>query len=305
MKITIAAANGFIGSYLSVYLTAQGHDVSVLVRRPTGSPHRHFLWNPFTGEIDLAAIDGQDVIINLAGKNVAEERWNDRVKREIVQSRNLATELIGKSIAKVASKPRLLLNASAVGYYGNRVADELISETSSAGTGFMASACAAWEDATRFAHDAGTRVVCLRIGVVLAGNGGALDKMLPFFRLGIGGKIGSGNQMMSWIALEEIGHIVEHIIAHQSIAGPVNLTTPHAVTNSEFTRLLGKALHRPAIFPVPAFALKLMFGQMAEEVLLGGANISPKKLLDSGYHFRHTDLLQTFENIFAKKEGHR
>lgn len=127
MKITIAAANGFIGSYLSVYLTAQGHDVSVLVRRPTGSPHRHFLWNPFTGEIDLAAIDGQDVIINLAGKNVAEERWNDRVKREIVQSRNLATELIGKSIAKVASKPRLLLNASAVGYYGNRVADELIS----------------------------------------------------------------------------------------------------------------------------------------------------------------------------------
>lgn len=301
MKITIAAANGLIGSYLSSYLATKGHDISVLVRRPTDLPHRQFLWNPYTGEIDLAAVDGHDVIINLAGKNVAEERWNDRVKREIVQSRNLATELIGKSIAKVAVKPRLFINASAVGYYGNRAPEELITESSSVGTGFMASACAAWEDATRFAQDAGVRIALLRIGVVLAPNGGALDKMLPFFRLGLGGKIGSGNQMMSWIVLEEIGPIIEHIIAHQSMTGPVNLTTPHAVTNSEFTRLLGKALHRPAIFPVPAFALKLMFGQMAEEVLLGGANIAPKKLLESGYRFRHTDLLQTFENILTKK----
>lgn len=301
MKITIAAANGLIGSYLSSYLATKGHDISVLVRRPADLPHRQFLWNPYTGEIDLAAIDGHDVIINLAGKNVAEERWNDRVKREIVQSRNLATELIGKSIAKIAAKPRLFINASAVGYYGNRAPEEVITESSSVGTGFMASACAAWEDAARFAQDAGVRIALLRIGVVLAPNGGALDKMLPFFRLGLGGKIGSGNQMMSWIVLEEIGPIIEHIIAHQSMTGPVNLTTPHAVSNSEFTRLLGKALHRPAIFPVPAFALKLMFGQMAEEVLLGGANIAPKKLLDSGYRFRHTDLLQTFENILTKK----
>lgn len=301
MKITIAAANGFIGTYLSAYLTALGYDVSVLVRRSTSLPYRQFLWNPYVGEIDLAAIDGQEVIINLAGKNVADERWNDRVKREIVQSRNLATELIGKSIAKAAAKPQLLINASAIGYYGNRAPDEILTESSSLGTGFMASVCASWEDATRLAQEAGARVVCLRIGVVLAANGGALDKMLPFFRLGLGGRIGSGNQMMSWIALDEIGPIIEHLIGHQSIKGPVNLTTPQAVTNSNFTRLLGKALHRPVIFPVPAFALKLAFGHMAEDVLLGGANVAPKKLLDSGYRFRNSDLLQTFESIFAKK----
>jgi uncharacterized protein (TIGR01777 family) len=264
-------------------------------------PYRQFLWNPYVGEIDASAIDGQDVIINLAGKNVAAERWNDRVKREIIESRVLATELIGKTIAKVAAKPRLLLNASAIGIYGNRLPEEIITEESSAGDGFMAESCVKWEQATRFAADTGIRVVKLRIGVVLAANGGSLDRMLPFFRLGLGGKLGSGEQMMSWIALEEIGPIIDFIIKQPTISGAVNLTAPQPVTNSEFTQALGKALHRPALLPVPSLALKIALGQIAGEVLLGGANIIPRKLLDSGYRFQHSDLMQTLSALRAKK----
>lgn len=301
MKITIAAANGFIGTFLSEYLSGLGHDISVLVRRPTKLPYHQFLWNPYVGEIDASAIEGQDVIINLAGKNVAAERWNDRVKREIIESRVLATELLGKTIAKVVAKPGLLLNASAVGIYGNRLPEEIITEDSPAGDGFMAESCAQWEQATSIAADTGIRVVKLRIGVVLAANGGALDRMLPFFRLGLGGKLGTGDQMMSWIALDEIGSIVDFIIKQPAITGAVNLTVPQPVTNSEFTHALGKALHRPALFPVPSFALKLAFGQIAEDVLLGGANIIPRKLLDNGYNFRHTDLTQTLGDILTKE----
>ncbi len=301
MKITIAAANGFIGTYLAGYLSGLGHDISVLVRRPTKLPYRQFLWNPYVGEIDASAIDNQDVIINLAGKNVAAERWNDRVKREIVESRILATELIGKTVAKIGAKPKLLMNASAIGIYGNRLPEEIITEDSPVGAGFMAESCTRWEQATSIAEDAGLRIVKLRIGVVLAANGGALDRMLPFFRLGLGGKLGTGDQMMSWIALDEIGSIIDFVIKQPAIIGAVNLTVPQPVTNSEFTSALGKVLHRPALFPVPSFALKLAFGQIAEEVLLGGARIIPRKLLDNGYNFRHTDLIQTLENILTKK----
>ncbi len=300
MRITIAGANGFLGRYLCDYFAQRSYDLTLLVRNRFESPYKQLQWNPATGEIDKVAIDGQNVVINLAGKNIAAERWNDRVKSEIIESRVSATELIGKTIAEAAIKPSLLLNASAVGVYGHRDAAETITEQSPPGSGFMADSCLHCEAAAQIAVAVGIRVVKLRIGIVLAKEGGALARMLPFFRLGLGGKIGSGNQMMSWIALEEIGPIIEHIIKTPSISGPVNLTAPTPVSNAEFTRTLGKVLHRPAFLPVPGFALKLAFGEMAEEALLGGAKVLPQKLLDSGYQFRYKELQPTLAAIFGQ-----
>lgn len=300
MRITITGANGFIGGYLADYLDQHGHDLTLLVRNRFESPYKQLLWNPDAGEIDRVAVDGQDVIINLAGKNVAKDRWNDRVKREIIDSRVEATELIGRTIEASSAKPSLLLNASAIGYYGNHRPADYITEASPAGAGFLAESCVKSEAAAKIAENTGVRVAMLRTGIVLAGNGGAIQRMLPFFRLGLGGKIGSGRQIMSWIALAEIGPIIEHIIETKSIHGPVNLTAPNPVSNTEFTRALGKALRRPAFFPVPGFALKLMFGEMAKEALLGGAKVIPRKLLDSGYKFRHTELLPTLKAIFEE-----
>ncbi|MGB5107273.1 MAG: TIGR01777 family oxidoreductase [Candidatus Zixiibacteriota bacterium] len=300
MRITITGANGFIGSYLTDYLDQHGHDLTLLVRRRFDSPRKQLLWNPPAGEIDRVAVDGQDVIINLAGKNVAADRWNDRVKREIIDSRVVATELIGRTIEASSIKPSVLLNASAVGCYGSHRSSDYITEQTPAGPGFLAESCVKSEAATKIAEDAGVRVVTLRTGIVLDSDGGAVQRMLPFFRLGLGGKIGSGRQIMSWVALVEIGPIIEHILETQSIYGPVNLTAPNPVSNAEFTRALGKALHRPAILPVPGFVLKLLFGEMAEEALIGGAKVIPQKLLDSRYKFRHTELLPTLKAIFEK-----
>lgn len=301
MRITIAGANGFIGTYLSTYLKNQGHDLTLLVRKPYDSPHRLLLWNPYVGEIDASAIDGQDVVINLAGKNVAAERWSERVKREIIKSRTLATELIGHTFAKAARPPGIFLNASAIGIYGHRRPEEVVTEESPPGTGFLAQSCITCERSSQKIEELGVRVLKMRIGIVLAEKGGALKRMLPFFKLGLGGKLGSGDQIMSWIALPEIGPIVQHIMATREISGPVNVTTPQPVSNSEFTRTLGRALHRPALFSVPAFALYLAFGQMAGEALLGGAHIIPQKLIDTGYSFRHPELSEVLATTVAKK----
>ncbi len=303
MKITIAGANGLIGNCLSDFLAHNGHEVIQLVRNPSESRYRQLRWNPYVGEIDASAVDGQDVIVNLAGKNVAAERWTDRVKKAIVQSRVQSTELIAQAMARVANRPKLLINASAVGYYGNRPATEVLIEESSPGCGFMAESCVRWENATKAAEVTGARVVRLRIGVVLAQKGGALERMLPFFRLGLGGRIASGKQMMSWIALEDIGPIIAHIIESPRLSGGVNITSPNPVSNAAFTGALAKALHRPAIFPVPAIALKIAFGEMAGEVLIGGANVIPRKLLDSGYRFRCSEIESTLSTLLMKIES--
>jgi uncharacterized protein (TIGR01777 family) len=299
MRITIVGANGLIGSYLSKYLAQRGHEITQVSRGLIESPFRQLRWNPDVGEIDPAAIDGQEVVINLAGKNIASDRWNERVKKEIVRSRVLSTELVAKAVAQAATAPRLLINASATGYYGNRPASEIINEESQSGTGFMSECCELWERATAAAEKSGVRVAKLRTGVVLSRKGGALERMVPFFKLGLGGRIGAGTQVMSWISLEETGPIVEHIIRDQTLRGGINLTAPNPASYSEFADALGRVLHRPTMFPVPAFVLRVALGEMADELLLGGANVVPRKLIESGYRFEFPELLPSLSSLLS------
>lgn len=200
------------------------------------------------------------------------------------------TSLLCEALARLKQPPRVLLSASAIGYYGNRDPGETIDEGSGAGSGFLADVCTAWEEATRPAEDAGIRVVHMRFGMILAPDGGALGKMLPAFRLGLGGRIGSGKQMMSWIALDDIPRAMLHTVAHPDLAGPVNFVAPKPVSNTLFTKALGEALGRPTVMPLPAFAMKGLFGEMAEELLLGGAKVVPRKLLDAGYRFSYPEI---------------
>ncbi len=289
MRIAITAANGMIGSALTRHFAEQGHDLTLIVRRPVESIHTLSLWNPSTGEINPADLDSQDVIINLAGRNVADRRWTPAFKQEIVSSRLLATELIIRTLKKLSRPPQLLLNASAIGIYGNRP-DEMVDEDSAPGTGFMAESCAKWEAAANQASEAKVRVVCLRIGVVITRSGGVVQRLLPIFRFGLGGKLGNGHQVMSWIALDEIPLILDYIISNAHLSGPVNLTSPNPVTNEAFTAAFGKSLRRPALFSVPGIALKLGVGEMAAELLLGGASVTPKRLLAAGYKFRFPEI---------------
>ncbi len=289
MRIAITAANGMIGSALTHHFAEQGHELTLVVRRQVESIHTLSLWNPSTGEINAADLESQDVIINLAGRNVADRRWSPAFKQEIVSSRLLATELVVRTIKKLSCPPQLLLNASAIGIYGDRP-HEAVDEESAPGTGFMAESCVKWEAAANQAAQAIARVVCLRIGVVITRSGGVVQRLLPIFRLGLGGKLGNGQQVMSWIALAEIPLLVDHIVANTSLSGPLNLTSPNPVTNDAFTAALGKSLRRPAIFSVPPVALKLGVGEMATELLLTGANVQPQKLLGAGYKFRYPEL---------------
>ncbi len=289
MRIAITAANGMIGSALTQHFAEQGHNLTLLVRRPVESIHALSLWNPSTGEINAAELESQDVIINLAGRNVADRRWTPAFKQEIVSSRLLATELIVRTLKKLSRPPQLLLNASAIGVYGNRPS-EAVDEDSAPGTGFMAESCVKWEAAANQAAEANVRVVCLRIGVVITQSGGVVQRLLPMFRFGLGGKLGDGQQVMSWIALDEIPLIVDYVIANANLSGPLNLTSPNPVSNEAFTAALGKSLRRPAIFAVPGIALKLGVGEMAEELLLSGASVIPKRLLAAEYKFRYPEL---------------
>ncbi len=299
MKIAITAANGLIGSALTHEFAERGHELTLFVRQPFETIHRLSIWNPFVGRIDAADLEGTDVVINLAGKNVAAERWTERHKREIVDSRVQAAELISRTIAKLANKPRLLLQASAVGYYGHRP-DELLTESSSAGRGFMAQSCAQWEKSVTAAESAGVRVCTLRIGVVLAPNGGALARMLPIFKLGLGGRFGDGRTIMSWITLRDVVHAMQFLIDSDSVRGPVNLTAPQPVSNEEFTRSLGKILRRPTIMVVPDFALRLAVGEIATELLQVSQNALPKKLLDAGFKFEHDRIEPALRSVLVE-----
>lgn len=298
MRIAITGANGLIGAHLTQHFARSGHELTLILRQSISTIHHQSIWNPFAGEITAADLEGQDVVINLAGKNVGAGRWTERIKREILSSRILSTELIAKTIAKCQSKPRLLINASAIGFYGNRPG-ETLTEMSPPGRGFMAEACQKWEQASQAALAAGIRVVIPRIGVVLARTGGALDRMLPLFRSGLGGKLGSGKQIWSWIALPEIASAFDHIIATATLSDAVNLTTPNPVSNELFTELLAKAVRRPAFFAVPEFALKLAMGEMAQ-VVLDSANVMPQRLLDSGYKFKYPGLPEALFAVLSE-----
>jgi uncharacterized protein len=290
-RVLVTGASGPIGAALLPSLKAGGCEVTRLVRGPAAAEDQ-IRWDP-AEPLAPELVSGFDSVIHLAGESVV-SRWTNANRTKIRDSRVLGTRHLTQSLAKAKGRPGVLISASAVGYYGDR-ADEVLREESTSGSGFLAQVCREWEAASRPAADAGIRTVQIRIGVVLSPTGGALQKMLPPFRMGVGGKIGSGHQWMSWIQVEDLVGAVHHILKSDLLQGPVNMVAPKPVTNEEFTKTLAAVLSRPAVFPVPAFAAKLAFGQMAEEVLLGSQRVEPTKLIASGYPFHYSELRKALE----------
>lgn len=287
MKIAITGSSGLIGEALATALQSDGHEVLRLVRRVPGPGEVG--WDPEADKIDADALAGIDAAVHLAGENIASGRWNAARKKRILNSRVMGTRLLADTLADLQPKPKTLISASAIGYYGDRAA-EVLNETAAPGKGFLPKVCREWEAATMPAADRGIRVVMPRISAVLTPKGGALGKMLLPFKLGLGGKIGSGQQYMSWITLDDVVRVIQFALENENLDGPVNAAAPQAVTNAGFTKALGKALGRPTIFPMPAFAAKAAFGEMAEAILLASARVKPERLLTEGFEFRHPEL---------------
>lgn len=302
MKIIITGSNGLIGSALVAALRARGDEVTRLVREKTGATRadgtREVVWSPGRGELDAAELEGHDAAIHLAGDPIAEGRWTDEKKRRIRESRVQGTTLLAETLARLSAPPRVLVTASAVGYYGDR-GEELLTETSAPGEDFLSEVCREWEASAAAAKTAGIRVVKMRFGVVLSGAGGALAKMLTPFKLGAGGKIGSGAQYMSWIALDDAVGAILHALEHEELEGAVNVVAPRAVTNAEFTKTLGGVLGRPTIFAVPAFAARLAFGEMADAALLASQRAEPAQLKATNYTFKYPELEGALRHALA------
>ncbi len=298
MTVLVTGSSGLVGSALIPNLEAGGHRVVRLVRRSPQNDTEH-RWDPETGELDAADLEGVQAVVHLAGENIATGRWNDAKKDRIRSSREDGTRLLAQGLAELQTPPGVLICASAVGYYGNR-GDEILDEESAPGADFLAETCLDWEQAARPATDAGVRTVYLRIGIVLSADGGALAKMLFPFKMGAGGVIGSGNQYMSWITLSDLVGIVDHALDTDAIEGPVNAVSPAPVTNREFTKALGGVLSRPTLFPMPAFAARLAFGEMADALLLSSTRVLPARLQESGYDFQHPQLEGALRHILAR-----
>jgi uncharacterized protein (TIGR01777 family) len=295
-----------IGSALSAALEAAGHRVVRLVRGgatvvgPSGV--EAIDWDPAAARIDATHLEGLDAVVHLAGAGLGDHRWSDSYRRLILDSRVKGTTLLCSALAGLSRPPGVLLSASAIGWYGDRGDDEL-DESSGAGTGFLADVCAQWEAATATASAAGIRVVNLRTGIVLSRDGGALKKQLPLFKLGLGGRFGSGRQWQSWIAIDDEVGAMLHLLS-SSLSGPVNLTAPQPVTSSEFARALGRALHRPAVLPIPSFGPKLVVGsEAADEMLFGSQRVLPHRLLEDGYAFAYPGLSEALAHVLASSPG--
>ena len=279
--VLVSGSTGLVGQALVRRLASRGQATQRLVR--SAPSQGQLLWDPAGGAIDASSI-AADAVVHLAGENIAAGRWTAAKMEAIRESRVQGTRLLAETLAQLPKPPSVLVSASAIGYYGDG-GDELLTECSPAGAGFLPEVCQAWEDATAPAREAGIRVVNLRIGVVLAKSGGALQKMLLPFKLGAGGRIGNGKQFMSWILLDDLVSAICAVLDDESFAGPVNATAPHPVTNSEFTEALGKLLHRPTFATMPAFAARIALGKMADDLLLASLRVSPRELLERGFEF--------------------
>jgi uncharacterized protein (TIGR01777 family) len=286
--ILVTGATGLIGARLTQALEAAGHTVLKAVRRPARND-REVSWVPERWEIDAARLEGMDGVVHLAGANIAGQRWSEHYKQEIRESRVKGTRLLAETLATLTNKPRVFVCASAIGYYGDRGNEEL-TEESVPGTGFLPEVCVAWENACQPTCDAGIRTVNTRIGVVLSKEGGALKSMLLPFKLGLGGVVGSGRQYISWMALDDLVSALQFVLASESLSGPVNLVSPQAVTNREFTKTLGQVLAKPTIFPLPALAARLALGEMADELLLSSTRVVPTKLQQAGFNYAYPEL---------------
>lgn len=297
MNVAITGASGLVGSTLVPMLTTGGHRVTKLVRRPAGDSA--VTWDPQAESFDASSLDGVDAVVHLAGENIAAARWSPKVKARIRESRVQGTRVLCEGLARMKTPPKVLVCASAVGFYGDRD-DEVLTEDSAAGSGFLANVARDWEAATQPARDAGIRVVNLRFGVILSPKDGALAKMLLPFKLGAGGRVGSGRQYWSWISIDDAAGAIHHALMTDSLSGPVNAVAQNPVTNAEFTKTLGRVLVRPTIVPMPAFAARLALGEMADQLLLASIRVEPRQLIESGYDFRQPTLESAIRHLLGK-----
>jgi uncharacterized protein (TIGR01777 family) len=290
MDVAISGANGFVGTALERRLHSDGHRV-LRLRRGGLTQDDEISWDPASGRIDAPALEGVDAVVHLAGEGIAEKRWSEEQKQRILQSRVKGTTLLAGALASRERKPRVFVSASGVHAYGNDRGDEILTEASPRGEGFLADVVSAWEGATQAAADAGIRTVTMRSGIVLAPHGGTLHRLLLPFKLGLGGRLGDGAQWMSWIMLDDEVGAVMHAIGTESLSGPVNFVAPTPVSNREFTETLGTVLHRPTLLPTPLFPLKVLYGsELVEALLLASQRVVPARLEETGYAFRHPTL---------------
>ena len=294
MKVLITGASGLIGTALQPRLRAEGHD-PLLTSRSEPRDESWIQWDPENGFADPSKLEGIDAVVHLAGETVSGLRWTDEKKKAIRNSRVVGTRSVVDAISELETRPRVLVSASAIGFYGDR-GDEVLTETSKSGKTFLAEVSREWEAESRRAEDSGVRTVLLRTGIVLSKDGGALGTMLMPFKLGLGGVVGDGKQWMSWVSLDDHVDVIVFALENDNVRGAVNSVSPDPVTNEEFTKVMGEVLYRPTFIPVPEFAVHMMFGEMGEALLLDSTRVIPKRLADLGYKFKFPDLKKAIEN---------
>jgi uncharacterized protein (TIGR01777 family) len=299
LHILMSGASGVVGSSLIPFFTTGGHRVTRLVRRTRLRDENERFWDPQKGVLDIQDTDEFDVVIHLSGENIGQGWWTPQKKKKIIESRNMTTSLIAETIARLKKPPRAFLCASAIGYYGDR-GNEVMTEENACGADFISGVCDEWEQAAFPALDKRIRTVFLRIGVVLSPVGGALQRLLPSFKMGLGGKVGSGEQYLSWIGMDDLIGAVYHIINDDSLTGPINIVGPKPVTYLEMTRTLARVISRPTLFTIPAWLIKLVFGEMGKEVLLSSTRVKPEKLMAAGYRFRHPELEGALRHLLGR-----
>jgi uncharacterized protein len=299
VKVLISGGSGLVGAALTAALRGDGHIVRHMVRPGSNSGPGDVQWNPLTAVVEVPAMEGYDALVNLSGASIADGRWSSKRKHVLRSSRVDSTRVLVDALSHLKQPPHVFMCASATGFYGNR-GDELLTEGSGHGNDFLAILCRAWEGEAARAASAGIRTVIMRFGIVLSVGGGALPRMVTPFKLGAGGRLGNGKQWMSWIALEDVVRFLRAAIDDARWSGPVNLVSPEPVRNAEFTRVLASVLHRPAIFPAPALALRVALGEMADALLLASQRVRPERLLEGGFTFRYENLEPALHAVLAK-----
>jgi uncharacterized protein len=297
MRVLISGATGLIGETLIPELERGGHRAIRLTRSPASS--EDVGWDPIAGQMDASRLEGIDAVVHLAGESIAEGRWTSAKKARILESRARGTRLLAEKVAGLPERPEVMVSASAVGYYGDR-GNELLREESGPGSDFLAEVCQAWETAADPAREGGIRIVHPRFGLVLSPKGGALGTTLPIFRLGGGGRIGSGRQWWSWVAIDDVVGAILHALTNDSVKGAVNVGSPNPLTNAEYTRVLGKVLNRPTVLPLPAPAARLALGEVADALLLASQRMEPAKLKETGYEFRYPELEGALRHLLGR-----
>ena len=300
MKVLISGGSGLVGTALTESLRSEGHTVALLVRPDGVASAGDIRWDPASGFINTNAMEGADAVVNLNGASIGGGRWNAARKKILRSSRIDATRVLADAFTRLKQKPRVFVSASAIGYYGNR-GDEVLTESSASGNDFLADTCRDWETEALRAQSSGIRTVVTRFGVILSVKGGALTQMLPPFKLGLGGRLGSGQQWLSWIALEDVVGLLRAAISDEKASGSLNVVAPTPVRNSEFTQVLASVLHRPAIFPAPAFALRLLLGEMADALLLSSQQVHSERVPAATYTFRYENLEPALHAILSRK----